>query len=96
MRLCSRGQSKQCGDLWFRVLAARYGVERGRLKVGGRSGSSWWRKIARIRDGVGGVEGGWFMEGVTQKVGGELDTFFWTDPWLGGIPLCETFKHLFD
>jgi hypothetical protein len=64
--------------------------------VGGRSGSSWWRKIARIRDGVGGVEGGWFMEGVTQKVGGELDTFFWTDPWLGGIPLCETFKHLFD
>jgi hypothetical protein len=30
------------------------------------------------------------MEGVTQKVGGELHTFFWTDPWLGGIPLCET------
>ncbi|GAU24432.1 hypothetical protein TSUD_364160 [Trifolium subterraneum] len=33
--------------LWFRVLAARYGVERGRLKAGGRRGSSWWREIAR-------------------------------------------------
>ncbi|MCI62016.1 hypothetical protein A2U01_0083273, partial [Trifolium medium] len=37
--------------LWFRVLAARYGVERGRLQEGGRRGSSWWRELARIRDG---------------------------------------------
>jgi hypothetical protein len=44
-------------------------VERGRLKVGRRSGSFWWREIARIRDGVGGVEEWWFGEGVTQKVG---------------------------
>ncbi|MCI40586.1 hypothetical protein A2U01_0061819, partial [Trifolium medium] len=27
--------------LWFRVLAARYGVESGRLRDGGRRGSSW-------------------------------------------------------
>jgi hypothetical protein len=25
-----------------------------------------------------------------------VDTFFWTDPWLGGITLCERFRRLFD
>ncbi|MCI60182.1 hypothetical protein A2U01_0081437, partial [Trifolium medium] len=43
--------------LWFRVLAARYGVEGGRLRDGGRRGSSWWREIARIKDGVDGPGG---------------------------------------
>ncbi|MCI71223.1 receptor-like kinase, partial [Trifolium medium] len=41
--------------LWFRVLAARYAVEGGRLKEGGRTGSSWWREISKICDGVGGL-----------------------------------------
>jgi hypothetical protein len=31
---------------------ARYGEETGRLEVGGRSVSSWWIEIAKIRDGV--------------------------------------------
>ena len=44
------------GGLWFRVLAAHYGME------GGRGGSSWWREIAKIRDGVGGVGGSWFED----------------------------------
>ncbi|MCI90673.1 alpha-1 6-xylosyltransferase, partial [Trifolium medium] len=39
--------------LWFRVLAARYGVEGGRLREGDQRGSSWWREIARIRGGDG-------------------------------------------
>jgi hypothetical protein len=37
--------------LWFEVLVARYGVEGRRLRDGGRKGSSWWRKIVRIREG---------------------------------------------
>ncbi|GAU38426.1 hypothetical protein TSUD_396060 [Trifolium subterraneum] len=37
--------------LWFRVLTSRYGVERGRLCAGGMRESSWWREVARIRDG---------------------------------------------
>ncbi|MCI43266.1 putative non-LTR retroelement reverse transcriptase, partial [Trifolium medium] len=48
------------GELWFRVLATRYGVERGRLREGGRKGSSWWREIVNIRDGRGDLGGGWF------------------------------------
>jgi hypothetical protein len=34
--------------------------------------------------------------GVVRKVGDGTDTFFWTDPWVGGIPLCERFGRLFD
>jgi hypothetical protein len=33
---------------------------------------------------------------VTRKVGDESDTLFWSDPWLGGIPLCERFGRLYD
>jgi hypothetical protein len=50
----------------------------------------------RIRDGVGGVRDGWFGEGVVRKVGDGTDTYFWTDPWVGGIPLCERFGRLYD
>ncbi|MCI65581.1 endonuclease/exonuclease/phosphatase family protein, partial [Trifolium medium] len=46
------------GGLWFRVLAARYGVERGCLREGRWNWSSWWREIVRIRDGVGDLGGG--------------------------------------
>ncbi|MCI04340.1 receptor-like kinase, partial [Trifolium medium] len=82
--------------LWFRVLAARYGVERGRLREGGPRGSSWWRELIRIQD-VGGVVGGeWFGEHILKKVGDGSNTFFWTDPWVDGIPLCEQFERLFD
>ncbi|MCI04539.1 cysteine-rich receptor-like protein kinase, partial [Trifolium medium] len=75
---------------------ARYGVERGRVREGGRNGSSWWREIARIRDGIGGLGGGWFEECVLRKVGDGLDTFFWTDPWLGGSPVSVRYGRLFD
>ncbi|MCI26780.1 putative non-LTR retroelement reverse transcriptase related protein, partial [Trifolium medium] len=57
------------GGLWFSVLAARYGVERGSLREGGRSGSMWWREIEKIRDGLGEIRGGWFGECVSKKVG---------------------------
>ncbi|CAJ2652040.1 unnamed protein product [Trifolium pratense] len=81
--------------LWFRVLAARYGVERGRLRDGGRRGSMWWREIVSIRDGVGESEGGWFGEQVVRIVGDGSDTLFWTDPCVDETPLCERFGRLF-
>jgi hypothetical protein len=83
------------GGLWYRVLAARYGEERGCLREGGRSGSSWWREIVRIREGLGNLGGGWFRECISKKVGDGVDTFFWTDPWLDEIPLRERFRRLF-
>ncbi|CAJ2632912.1 unnamed protein product [Trifolium pratense] len=81
--------------LWFRVLAARYGVEGGRLRDGGRRGSSWWREIARIREGVDESGGRWFGEHVVRRVGDGSDTLFWTDPWLDEIPSCERFGRLY-
>ncbi|GAU25531.1 hypothetical protein TSUD_280160 [Trifolium subterraneum] len=82
--------------LWYRVLEARYGVERGRLRDGGRRGFSWWREIVRIRDSGGGTSGAQFGECISEKVGNGSGTLFWTDPWVDEIPLCERFGRLFD
>ncbi|MCI00433.1 cysteine-rich receptor-like protein kinase, partial [Trifolium medium] len=78
------------------VLAARYGEVAGRSAVGGRRGSAWWREVSRIRNGEGAVVGGWFVESIARRVGNGADTFFWTDPWLGGVPLSVTYRRLFD
>ncbi|PNY08824.1 cysteine-rich receptor-like protein kinase [Trifolium pratense] len=75
------------GGMWYRVLAARYGEVAGRLAVGGRSGSVWWREVSKIRDGEGGVGGEWFSESIENRVGNGVDTIFWTNSWLGGVPL---------
>jgi hypothetical protein len=65
--------------LWYRVLVARYEVEGGRVRDGGRRGSSWWKEIMRIQEG--GEHGGrWFEEHVTRRVGDGSYTFSWTDP----------------
>ncbi|GAU35673.1 hypothetical protein TSUD_162450 [Trifolium subterraneum] len=37
-----------------------------------------------------------FRENVLKRVSDGVQTFFWTDPWLGGRPLCERFGRLFD
>ncbi|GAU46970.1 hypothetical protein TSUD_143120 [Trifolium subterraneum] len=59
-------------------------------------GSTWWREIARIREGAGSTRGGWFGDCIVKKVGDGLDTLFSTDPCLGGVPLRERFRRLFD
>ncbi|MCH81803.1 cysteine-rich receptor-like protein kinase [Trifolium medium] len=83
---------KEYGGLEVR----QYGEERGRLCEGGSSGSSWWREIVRIREGVGDSGGGWFRESVFKKVGDGSETFFWTDPWLDELHLKERFGRLFN
>jgi hypothetical protein len=82
------------GGLWHRVLVARYGEVNG--KFGGWSGSSWWKEVAKIRDRDGVDGSGWFEESVVRKVGDGRESFFWTDVWLGGQPLCRRFRLLFD
>ncbi|GAU44569.1 hypothetical protein TSUD_139420 [Trifolium subterraneum] len=78
------------------VLEARYGVERGWLRVGGQRGSSCWKEIVSIKDSGRGVGGEWFGEHVSKKVGDGSDTFFWTNPWVDGTPLCVRFGRPFD
>ncbi|XP_024632905.1 uncharacterized protein [Medicago truncatula] len=82
--------------LWYHVLVARYGEVGGRLEVGGRSGSSWWREVGRIRDGDSDVGGGWFGDSVRRRVGDGAATLFWSHRWIGGSPLSVRFPRLFD
>jgi len=82
--------------LWYRVLKARYEQEGERLKEGGRESSSWWRMMCGIRNGVGLGVGSWFDDNLRRVVGGGRDTYFWTDNWVGGVPLRVRFPRLFE
>jgi hypothetical protein len=33
---------------------------------------------------------------VLKRVGDGMNIFFWSDPWLGGTPLCVRFRRIFD
>ncbi|GAU21182.1 hypothetical protein TSUD_10990 [Trifolium subterraneum] len=89
-----RAPSDKSG-LWYRVLRARYGEEAGRLVMGDRRGSSWWREILKIRDDES-VGGTWFAESIVRRVGDGNDTFFWNDSWLGCVPLSVRFRRLYE
>ncbi|KEH25761.1 Nodule Cysteine-Rich (NCR) secreted peptide [Medicago truncatula] len=69
-----------------------------RWEVGGRgrSCSSWWREVGRIREGGGDVGDRWFGDNVVRKVGDGNDMLFWSHRWLGGSALCECFPRLFE
>jgi len=81
--------------LWYRVLKARYGEEGGHLREGGSESSIWWRTVVGIREGVGLGVRSWFDDNVRQVVGGGGTTYFWTDNWVGGVPLRVRFPRLF-
>jgi len=82
--------------LWYRVLKARYGEVGGRIKDGGNDASLWWRMICDVREGVGSGVGIWFEDNIRRVVGNGKNTFFWTDNWLGGVPLKLKFSRLYE
>jgi hypothetical protein len=62
----------------------------------GREASLWWKEISWLQDGSGEGEGmGWFAEVVEQRVCEGVDMIFWSDPWLGEVPLSVWFSRLF-
>ena len=52
--------------------------------------------MVKICEGVGGLGGGWFLECIAKKVGNGMNTFFWTEPWVGGVPLSVRFRRLYN
>jgi hypothetical protein len=38
----------------------------------------------------------WFDDNTRRVVGNDKNTFFWTDNWLGGVPLKLQFSRLYD
>ncbi|XP_024630832.1 uncharacterized protein [Medicago truncatula] len=81
------------GGLWYRVLVVRYGELGGRLGAG--EFHCWWSEVSRlrVRDGDGGS--GWFEDQV-RRVDDGADTSFWSDRWLGEVPLCVRLSRLFE
>lgn len=43
--------------------------------------------LVGIRQGVGLEVGCWFNDNMRKLVGNGVNTFFWSDPWLDGVPL---------
>jgi len=66
-------------SLWFRVLSARYGMEGGRLKAGGREASSWWRDISLMSREC------WFSDHVNRLLGNGKHMLFWSDVWCSEV-----------
>jgi len=66
----------------------------GRIKEVGRHDSRWWRSICKFREGSGAVARGWFDNNIRRVVGNGRETLFWTDNWLGGVPLKLQFSRL--
>ena len=77
-------------SLWFRVLAARNGLEDGRLCAGGRNSSAWWRTISTLRSER------WFHSNISRSLGDGRNTFFKTDVWVGEVPLRDRFSRLYE
>jgi len=50
----------------------------------------------KVRDGEYGIGLGWFSDNISKEVGNGRETYFWTDPWLRGIPLAMRFRRLFE
>ena len=55
-------------SLLFNVLVAKYGHEDGRVKEGGRWGSSWWKEVVGIWRDVGLGVGSWFEDNLVWVV----------------------------
>jgi len=77
---------------WYWVLVAQYGEEAGRLGAGV---VLFGGGKAKIRDGIGDIDGGWFVDRVSKRVGNGASTFFWHDGCLGEVSLRTRFSCLF-
>ncbi|GAU47276.1 hypothetical protein TSUD_94650 [Trifolium subterraneum] len=59
----------------------------------GRSMSSWWREIARIRDEVADIGGGWFGASVVRK-DRSVDMWLWRPDPIRGYSVREAYRFL--
>lgn len=62
--------------LWYRVLAARYGEEDGRICEVWMGASAWLKSILRLSDGVGTGIRSWFDDNMNKVVGDGASSFY--------------------
>lgn len=59
-----------------------------------RNASSLWKGVSLL--GTKKVDPlDWFVDSSIKKVGSGYQTSFWSDPWIGSIPLKDKFSRLF-
>jgi hypothetical protein len=82
-------------EVWKKVIIAKYGehvMGNTRLEetLGGQLGSSWWKDLCRLDNGVG-----WFTQVAVKKMGCGNSIKFWKDIWVDNISLEHRFPRLF-
>jgi hypothetical protein len=83
--------------VWKDVLISKYGsLVVGQPVLGDEVklwfASSWWKDICSI--GVN-LNLNWFSSNVVKKLGNGVHTRFWSDIWVGDVPLRDRFPRLF-
>jgi hypothetical protein len=83
--------------VWKEVLKSKYGSGViGRTVLGEECkpwyASLWWKDICTIGSNL---DLDWFSQGVSKKLGNGRLTSFWTEKWVGDLPLCVRFPRLF-
>lgn len=78
------------GELWLRILKAKYFPDSNPLSAPGSAGlacSQFWRQLLKVRDDSRAL--------VRFSVGDGSLVRFWLDRWTGDGPLAATFLVLF-
>ncbi|MCH89626.1 RNA-directed DNA polymerase (Reverse transcriptase), partial [Trifolium medium] len=78
-------------SLWEEVLVGKYGNDILSETHCGNfnpplSSSRWWKDLCQLKERVGS---NWFSSQVFRWVNIGVSSRFWSDHWLGGIPLCQ-------
>lgn len=79
---------KRC---WHLMVRKEGGWER--VEEMGRHGG---RSYGGFKEGVVWRWSNWFDDNLRRVVGDGVSTYFWTDPWLGGISMCVTYMRLYE
>jgi hypothetical protein len=54
--------------------------------------SNRWKDVVAA---ISAIHVNWFSSLVIRSAGNGANTLFLSDSWLGSVPLCESFPHLF-
>jgi hypothetical protein len=83
--------------VWKDVLISKYGANVvGRVVMDDDCqpwyASLWWKDICGIGSNL---DTNWFSQSVFKKLGNGLNTRFWSDIWVGDMPLKDKFPRLY-
>jgi hypothetical protein len=83
--------------VWKEVIKSKYGeLAVGKVNIVEECkpwyASLWWKDVCSIGTNLSNT---WFANNVEKELGNGLNTSFWSDIWVGSLPLKEKFPCLF-